>query len=290
MPAHIFMRLGDYEAAARSNDEAAKADRAYIESTGAKGLYPAVYYSHNLHFLAAAYSMQGQFSAGKKAAEQLEANVAPYLADITFLDGFMPTSTFLLVRFRRWHDLLKTAEPDKKLSITNALWHWGRGMAYAGLRQTKESKKERDIFVAALATVPAEALFGANRAGDVLLVARHLLDARIAAAQKNQSQALTFLRQAVAAEDALSYSEPPDWYYPPTREALGGALLRDKRYQEAEEVFRADLARNRRNGRSLFGLLESLKGQNKTYAAQLVHREYEEAWRRAEVELRVEDL
>jgi tetratricopeptide (TPR) repeat protein len=290
MPAHIYMRLGDYEAAARSNDQAAKADRVYIENTGAQGIYPAIYYSHNLHFLAAAYSMQGRFGEAKKAAEQLEANIGTYLKDISYLDGFMPTSTFLLVRFRRWTDLLKTPEPDKKLPITNALWHWGRGMAFAATRRPKDAATEQAVFTDALKAIPAETLFGANRAGDVLKVAGYLLEARIAAARDNTSRVVALLQEAVAAEDALAYSEPPDWYYPPTRESLGGALLREKRYKEAEAVFRADLARNRRNGRSLFGLLESLKAQHQQYAAQLVQREYEAAWRQAEVELRVEDL
>ncbi|PSR55567.1 hypothetical protein AHMF7605_19680 [Adhaeribacter arboris] len=290
MPAHIYMRVGNYEAAARSNDLAAKADQVYIENTGIRGPYGAGYYSHNLHFLAAAYSMQGRFNDAKKAAAQLETNVSPYLKDMPFLDAFMPTTTFLLVRFRQWEAVLKAPEPDKKLAITNALWHWGRGMAYAAAGKSGNAKKERTIFGAAIKRLPAEALFGANRAADVLKVAEHMLNARIATAEGNRKLAIELLQQAVAAEDALSYSEPPDWYYPPSRESLGGALLLEKQYEEAEKVFRADLKKNRRNGRSLFGLLQSLKAQDKQYAAQLVQREYEEAWRHAEVQLRVEDL
>ncbi|MDQ3291759.1 MAG: hypothetical protein M3Q05_10765 [Bacteroidota bacterium] len=290
MPAHIYMRVGNYEAAARCNDLAAKADQAYIESTGVRGTYGAGYYSHNLHFLAAAYSMQGRFNDAKKAASQLETNVGSYLKDMPFLDAFMPTTTFLLVRFRQWEDVLKAPEPSKNLAITNALWHWGRGMAYATTGKPGNAKKERTILMAAIKRIPKETLFGANSATDVLKVAEHMLNARIAAAEENPKLAIELLRQAVAAEDALSYSEPPDWYYPPSRESLGGALLLDKQYEEAEKVFRADLEKNRRNGRSLFGLLQSLKAQDKQYAAQLVQREYEEAWRHSEVQLRVEDL
>jgi Flp pilus assembly protein TadD len=96
-------------------------------------------------------------------------------------------------------------------------------------------------------------------------------------------------KRAVAAEDSLAYDEPPTWYYP-VRESLGGALLRSGRPAEAEAVFREDLKLNPRNGRSLFGLMESLKAQKKTMQADWVRREFETAWKRAQVQLRVEDL
>ena len=99
-----------------------------------------------------------------------------------------------------------------------------------------------------------------------------------------------FLRQAVAAEDALAYDEPPGWYHPLSRESLGGALMLDRRYAEAEAVFREDLRRNRRNGRSLFGLAESLKAQGKTREAELVGREFESAWKSADTRLTVARL
>ena len=71
---------------------------------------------------------------------------------------------------------------------------------------------------------------------------------------------------------------------------LGGALLKSNNFAGAEQIFRADLERNKRNGRSLFGLMESLKGQKKDYAAQLVQREYEQAWKNADASLTVKDL
>jgi len=83
--------------------------------------------------------------------------------------------------------------------------------------------------------------------------------------------------------------EPKDWYIP-ARETLGGVLLRSRLYADAEKVFRADLERNARSGRSLFGLVESLKGQGKTYDAQMVELEFQEAWKNADTKLRVEDL
>lgn len=100
---------------------------------------------------------------------------------------------------------------------------------------------------------------------------------------------LELLRQAVAAEDAVSYNEPPDWDLP-VREWLGGALLASGDTAEAETVYRAELAKHPRNGRALFGLSESLRRQGKTSSAQMVQREFDKAWDQADTKLRVEDL
>jgi Flp pilus assembly protein TadD len=87
----------------------------------------------------------------------------------------------------------------------------------------------------------------------------------------------------------LNYDEPPGWYYP-TRESLGAALLLAGEAAEAEKVFRQDLEHNPRNGRSLFGLAESLKKQGNSQAARAAQRDFESAWKSADTKLRVEDL
>src|SRR5712692_9095413 len=79
MPAHIDIRTGDYEAAARSNAYAAEADRQYFTATGEQGMYPMMYYSHNLHFLAVANSMQGRYRDAKRAADQLNVHLSQFL-------------------------------------------------------------------------------------------------------------------------------------------------------------------------------------------------------------------
>ncbi|HKG12969.1 MAG TPA: hypothetical protein VKB12_06505 [Pyrinomonadaceae bacterium] len=291
MPAHIYMRTGDYDRAARSNEWAAKADQEYIDRGGRRGIYTAAYYSHNLHFLAAAYSMQGNYAEAMKSARRLEANVSPYLKETPSFEHFMPTANLISVRFGRWDDVLKSAEPDAASApMSNAFWHWARGMALAGTGKTSEAEAALKTFQAKAAAIPPEKGYGQNTAGAVFKIGEHFLNARLAAARGDRKAAVNFLRRAVAAEDALAYDEPPGWYHPLSRESLGGALVLDKQYAEAEAVFREDLRRNRRNGRSLFGLAESLKAQGKTREAELVGRELKSAWKNADTRLTVADL
>src|SRR5918911_573037 len=284
MPAHIYVRTGDYEAAAQSNREAAAADQAYIKASGSRGIYPMMYYNHNLHFLAHAYSMEGRFAEAIKAARQLESNVGPYVKQMPMLEGFMPIPTLTLVRFRKWDEILKSSEPDRTMVVAGALWHYARAMALAATGKIEMAEAEQKIFLDAAKTISAETPFGLNTTGSILMpVAGEVLSARIALARKDTKAAIAHLRKAVAAEDKLNYDEPPGWDAP-VRESLGGALLLDGNYTEAEQVFRDDLMKHPRSGRSLFGLMESLKAQGKKYDAEMVQREFETAWKNADVQ------
>ena len=60
MPSHIYMRVGRYADAFQVNREAADADSSYIAQCNAQGIYPLIYYPHNLHFLVWAAMFQGR--------------------------------------------------------------------------------------------------------------------------------------------------------------------------------------------------------------------------------------
>lgn len=290
MPAHIYERTGDYEAAALSNKDAARADEAYMKTHGAAGLYPAMYYSHNLHFLAIASATAGRFADAMTAAKQLEAHVGPHLKEMPMLEGFMTISPLILVQYGRWDDIEKLPRPDASLVATTAVWHFARGMAFEAKGRTTDAEREYASLVDAEKSVPADASFGLNSASTVLKIAEYVLGARVARMTKRDAQpTIDLLRKAVEIEDSLAYDEPSAWFIP-TRQLLGGALMYRGDYAAAEEIFRADLQRNKRNGRSLFGLMQSLKAQKKDYAAALVQREFENAWKYADTTLKIEDL
>jgi tetratricopeptide (TPR) repeat protein len=137
--------------------------------------------------------------------------------------------------------------------------------------------------------ISGETPFGLNTTAAIFKIAEHAMDARIAAAKGNHRAAVDHWRKAVIAQDELNYDEPPGWYYP-VRESLGAALLIAGDPVEAERVFRKDLEDNPGNGRSLFGLAESLKRQGKTEEARAVQAEFEKAWKNADVKLKIEDL
>jgi tetratricopeptide (TPR) repeat protein len=295
MPAHIDIRTGNYEAAARANVYGAQADRDFIQVAGAQNIYSMMYYSHNLHFLAVANCMQGRFTDAQRAAAQLDAHLKQYLnapgmeAMVPMLDGFFTMPTVVLVRFQKWDEVLASPEPDKRLAATGAMWRFGRGLAYVAKGKISEAENEQKAFAEIVKAIPADAPFGMNKAVGVFKVGELMFAGKIALAKGDKKAAIELFKRAVEAEDALRYDEPADWQLP-VREALGGALLASGDYAAAEQVFRADLERNPRSGRSLFGLMESLKGQGKQAAAAFVQQELDAAWKNAEVKLRAADL
>jgi tetratricopeptide (TPR) repeat protein len=291
MPSHIYIRLGDFAAAARANEKAAAADRAYIEKWKVEGIYPMMYYSHNLHFLAVAHAMQGRYGDAKKAADDLALHVAPHAKDMPMLEAFLPTPTLIQARFHRWDDILASPAPDEKLTITRSLRHFARGLALAARNKVEDAEAELIDLKKLHAAMPEDLPYGSrNSAKKVLEIPSAVLQAQIAAARNEVKSAVLHFQKAIEVEDGLNYIEPADWHLP-VREALGALYLRAGKAAEAEKVFRADLENNRRNPRSLFGLMESLKAQGNTAAAQFVEQVFREAWRNAEKrELQVSDL
>ncbi|HET9796014.1 MAG TPA: hypothetical protein VFS34_16305 [Thermoanaerobaculia bacterium] len=273
MPAHVYMRTGDYPGAIRANERAAEADRAYIARTHAEGVYPAMYYNHNLQFLAAAAMMQGKRADAQKAADELAKNAAPIAREMPMAEFVVPMPLFVELRFADWNAVL--AEPDPGLPLAGAIRHFARAWAAAEKGDRAAADAEAAAFAQARRAVPPEATWGNNTGADALAVAAASLEARRAEIA-GRGDALALWKKAVDLQDGLSYDEPPPWYRP-LRESWGAALLRAGKAEEAEGVYRDDLRRNPKSPWSLAGLVASLEAQKRADDARGADAEWREA-------------
>jgi tetratricopeptide (TPR) repeat protein len=292
MPAHVYIRTGDYEAAVKTNQQAAAVDRAYIKASGVQGIYPMMYYSHNLHFIAMCAAMNGNYPEAKKNAEMLATHVAPGVKMMPPLEGFMTIPIAVEVRFHKWNAIMAMKQPDASMKITTVFWHFARGMAFAGQGKTSEAEAELKIVAEAEKATPEDLPFAMpvnNKAKDVLKIAENVLAAKIAMAKKDTDGAIAHLQEAVAIQDTLKYDEPSDWFFP-VRESLGAALVMKGDTAGAEKVFREDLDRNPRNPRSLYGLQEALKKQGRDYDAGFIEKQFKASWKGGATGLKMEDL
>lgn len=286
MPAHIYQRVGRYADAARSNELAIQADEDYISQCQAQGLYPMGYYPHNIHFLWFAATFDGRsklaIESARKAASKVEDEA---LKQVPLLAIFRVVPYYALTRFGKWDEMLREPEPPAFSPYLMGVWHYARGVAFVGKGQfdaaDQELAKIKEVLKDQALDQP---LFSPNTARAVLSVAPEVLAGDIAAARKDYDTAIAHLERAVRLEDALVYTEPAEWHYPP-RHALGAVLLEAKRPAEAETVYWADLKRNRNNGWALFGLMQALRAQGKNDEATLVEARFKKSWERADVSL-----
>lgn len=286
MPAHTYWRVGRYHDAAEANVRAAAVDEQYIAQCNAQGFYPALYYPHNIHFLWAASSMEGRSAVAIDAARRVAANVRiEQMREFPTVEFFRTIPLLALTQFGRWDEILAEPMPDASLRYATAIAHYARGVALARKGDLAAAHRERDQLVPLRDTT--EILFLDTNdypAVTLLQIADALLEGEIAMAAGSVDAAVGHFERAVALQDGLPYMEPPFWYYP-TRQSLGAALLAAGRAGEAEAVYRRELEDYPHNGWSMFGLAESLAAQGRTDEAAEVREMFTHVWARADVEL-----
>jgi tetratricopeptide (TPR) repeat protein len=292
MPGHIFLQTGDFDLAAQANVKASDADRAFVERTGATGMYPLMYWTHNMHFIAYARAQEGKYAESMQAARDMVANVSGGLADIPMLEGFLLYPLMVELRFHDWNTIVAEAEPPRgaERAFTHTFWRYARAMALAGQGKTRDAAAEQKRFERERAALAPDAMFLLNnKASELLALSSATLAAQLAEARGEREAAITEWRRANTIYSALAYDEPPAWLYP-LSQPLGAALLRAGHAAEAERVFRDTLATRPRDGRLLFGLWQALLALRRDSEAVLVEQQYREAWKNATVDLSIESL
>jgi len=285
MPSHIYFRVGRYQDSALANIRAAEIDEAYIAQCNAQGFYPALYYPHNIHFLWASATMQGQSALSLRSARRVVANVrVEQVEQFPTIQFFRTIPMLSLVRFARWKEILEEPEPYEPFAFARAIWHYGRGVAHAALGDAGAARVE----LAAIEGLEPEIdeIFMGNvyPARDLLEIAKSLLRGEMAYRSGDAANAVLAFEDAVALQDALPYTEPPFWYYP-TRQSLGAALLASNRLAEAQAVFEEDLEQYPMNGWSMFGLAEALRRQGDETGAEQMTARFKTVWQFADVSL-----
>ena len=284
MPSHIYWRIGRYNDASDANVKAAKVDEDYIAQCNAQGFYPALYYPHNIHFLWASASMEGRSQVAIEAGEKVARNVnLDQIKQFPPIEFFHTIPLLSSVRFGDWEKILAAPEPADELQFSKGIWQYARGMA--SLRtdnladaelaagELEQLKNHERIFLLDGNDYPASTILG---------IASALLAGELDMARGNNELAINAFKQAVELQDALPYTEPPFWYYP-TRQTLGHALIQTSQAAEAEAVYRQDLKNYPRNGWSLFGLARSLDMQGKTEEARQVRQRFDKMWANADI-------
>jgi tetratricopeptide (TPR) repeat protein len=286
MPAHIYWRVGRYQDASTANIKAAQVDEEYIAQCNAQGFYPAMYYPHNIHFLWASSTMEGRSELSIESAIRVANNVSvEQVRQFPTAEFFRTIPLLSYVRFGKWEEIMNhPAEPDDFM-YSKGIAHYAQGVAYAATGNLDAARAEQQKIPPLAATTSV--MFLDKRdfpASTLLTIASDLLLGEIAYFSEDYDAAAEHFSKAVTMQDTLPYTEPPFWYYP-TRQSLGQALLLSGKAAEAEAVYRQDLAIYPRNGWSMYGLKLALEQQGKTDEAAAMHARFENIWQMADVQL-----
>lgn len=289
MPSHIYIRTGRYNDGVIANQKAVKTDEAYLSQCEAGGFYPLILYPHNIHFLWACATLDGQSVQAIKAADLLAAKQDfNLMIDPAWnsLQHFYATPYYARVRFGKWDEILRMEKPDARLKYANAIFSYARAMAY--IRKNKMDKAVTELIaLKKIVNDPLmadEKILGINSTIQVLQIAMLVTEGELAAAAKDYTTAVEKLEQALKLEDALLYQEPYDWHHP-VRHILGDVLLSAGDAQQAERYFREDLLLFADNGWSLTGLKAALEKQGKLVEAKATEKRLQQSFARADVRL-----
>lgn len=287
MPSHIDIRRGRWKAAIDANDKAIIADRNYAKTVPEQGFYR-MYMAHNHHMLAFAAMNCGESKRALKVTRDMLADVPKEFVmkpeNAAIADGFVAAPMEVMKRFGMWDEILKEPEPPEIFPIARAMRHHIRGIAYAATGEVDNAREEQKLFREAAKKPDKEATFGNNKATDLFAVGDDVLEGEILVREGKLEAGIKALRSAIAKEDKLRYSEPPDWVVP-VRHALAAFLLHNKQHAEAEAVYREDLRRWPDNGWSLYGLARCLDEQGKKTESAQVRARFDEIWKYADVKI-----
>lgn len=279
MPSHIYYRLGMYKESLAANIDAVATDERYFGRSASDPVYKGAYYPHNIHFVMVSALMGGDGKTAIAAADKLDKSLPHELvAQFPPIQPVKAAPYFSYVQFSDPDTLIALPDPGPDLVLVKAMWHYARAVGYARKGMAVDARREIDALTAIERTTDFKPFTDWNvPAKDIVRTARYVATGRLADATRDVPLALASYREAVAAQDSLPYMEPPYWYYP-TRQSLGVALLRSGRVDEAETVFRSALARTPSNGWALRGLMEVYRQRGDEVSLRLVRRRFETTW------------
>ena len=298
MPAHIYVRLGNYQKAIENNIRSQKVDRELAKLWGDMplpniGTYPLshkIHAGHALDFVRYAATVQGNFEIANKAAWNMANRIKGEAVMVMGGQKRVSAPWLVLKIFGKWDEILSLEPEHQGTPYLDGIWSYVLGSAHLAKGNYDLAKIELDK-LNNLANSPNADQYrvGATPASSVLKVAAYGLQGEFFSAHGEHLKAVNSFQKGVNLEDKNNYTEPPDWAQP-MRHYLGAALLKSGKFQEAEQTYRRDLKWNQNNGWSLYGLHQSLELQGKEKESEEIYKQWNIAWKASDIKIKASHL
>ena len=293
MPAHIFVRVGDYQRAIDNNLRSLAVDKEFAQHWGDLplpniGTYPLshkIHAGHALDFVRYAATMQGSSELAIKSAKQMAEAISQHGTPMGRMQKRVAAPWVTLKIFGKWDEVLAIEPLKHSTPYLTGILAYVKGSAHVAKGQFKDASQK----LAEIHRIAASPDVSVNRAGatataELLALAAYALEGEMKMAQGDLDGAISAFEKGVALEDTNNYTEPPDWPQS-MRLYLGTTLLKAGLAAEAEAVFRRDLRWHQNNGWSLFGLTQALEAQGKSAETAYTREAWAKVWANADVSL-----
>ena len=298
MPAHIYVRLGQYQKAIDNNIRSQKVDLELSKLWGDMplpniGTYPLshkIHAGHALDFIRYAATVQGNFEIANKAAWNMANRIKGEAVMVMGGQKRVSAPWLVLKIFGKWDEILSLEPEHQGTPYLDGIWSYVIGSAHIAKGNFDLAKIELDK-LNNLANSPNADQYrvGATPASSVLKVAAYGLQGEFFSAKGEHLKAVHSFQKGVNLEDQNNYTEPPDWAQP-MRHYLGAALLKLGEFQEAEKTYRRDLQWNQNNGWSLYGLYKSLELQGRKTESKEIYTQWNRAWEASDIKITASHL
>jgi len=264
MPSHTWNEVGRWGDSVRANLAAWHSDQKAAIGEGF-----AIYPEHNLHMLLYAASYDGQGAVAMRAGK-----------DYAKLTGDSFYEVLTLIRFGRFDEVLAVTNRPRA-EVQGGLWDFSQG--YAHLKSGQADFAHVYLARVRKAANTSTAAFRMHTAKDLLGIAADILEGEVTRMAGNLPGAIALFERAAVAQEALVYDEPEPLPFSAFH-WLGATLVEAGRFEEAEAAYRRELKDHPKNGWSLLGLQQALKGRGVT--SPEVDAELEASWSRADTWIR----
>jgi tetratricopeptide (TPR) repeat protein len=284
MPAHIYVRVGQYTRSIELNQTAAKVDEQYLSYSGNQGMYRLMYYPHNVDFISFSSYMEGRSNLGIQTALKLAYKGSFSKVAVPGFSQYLTVEPMIAyTRFGKWSDILALPDPGNDILYAQVMWRFSRGMAFIRSGYTAEANFELNKLDSLNKLDTLKSIYiSFNPVSSSSQIASSLLRGEILMKENKFDDAFVAFQNAVQTEDSLRYNEPPDWKLP-SRHYFGAALLDAGKFAEAEQVYLSDLKINRENGWALTGLQLCYLKQGKKSDVTSVAKRLGKAWKNSDV-------
>ena len=251
MPSHIFIRLGLWDEAIKSNSDGASSARCYAEEAKIKGHWDEEL--HCLDYLVYAYLQKKEDVSAKQQLEYLQTINETSPANFKVAYAFAAIPARYALEIKDWKQAAELKIHPANFPWNNFPWqkaivHFARVLGHIHLNNIVAAEKELDTLKTLYNTLQGQK----NKADESPQVAVQIKtsEAWIELKKGNSQKALELMNKAAAMEDAMEKHPVTPGAVIPARELLGEMLLEMNQPALAVEAFEQDLKlhANRRNG------------------------------------------